>query len=357
MACLWTRKDTRGQFGTLHLAPSSVNPIKSLVFIARRCTLRKLPRPRLPLLRRPETQPRLFDPDEPTPLYSRVSLGAFTLLALLLIGLGTIRSAAATRLDSFTIDEAYHIAAGVTYVRDADFRVNPEHPPLVKLWVGSVIAATGFNLKPLRQFTDKPDERAFAQDLVYRANDPDSVQRRARAAMYALNGLLLLALAFALRREFNSVVGLGTLLMLLIDPTIAAHMPVVMTDLPVALLSATSLVLAARAFQTWRWPDVAACSASLGVALTAKHSAPVVLLIVMIVGVCASILGPHRLPVRLILIASRRLPFWPQVLSRFSGLPTCSAIRKPHRAMNRLIARSLTKSRTSIIRAITRCFV
>jgi hypothetical protein len=331
VSCLRTGRDTSGQFGTPHLPLSNVNPIKSLEFIARRYTLRKPPRPQLPLLRRPDTQPRLFDPGEPTPLYSRISLRAFTLLALLLVALGIIRSAVATRLDSFTIDEAYHIAAGVTYVRDADFRVNPEHPPLVKLWVGSVIAATGFNLKPLRQFTDKPDERAFAQDLVYRANDPDSVQRRARAAMFALNGLLLLLLVFALRREFNSVVGLATLLILIVDPTVAAHWPVVMTDLPVALLAATAIVLAARAFHTWRWPDIAACSIALGFALTAKHSAPVVLLSIIGVGVAAAVLRPtaraaatraDRFAKIAVLVAGALVILWGAYLFRYAETRT-----------------------------------
>jgi hypothetical protein len=96
--------------------------------------------------------------------------------------------------------------------------------------------------------------------------------------MYGLNGLLLLALAFALERVFNAGVSLGTLLFLAIDPTVEAHMPVVMTDLPVALLSATAVVLAARAFREWKWRDLAACSAFLGLALTAKHSAPVTVL-------------------------------------------------------------------------------
>jgi hypothetical protein len=54
------------------------------------------------------------------------------------IGLGILRSAIATRLDSFDIDEAYHITAGVTYVRLGDYRLNPEHPPLIKL-LGAVI--------------------------------------------------------------------------------------------------------------------------------------------------------------------------------------------------------------------------
>lgn len=75
-----------------------------------------------------------------------MSLRLFILLVLLLVGGAIVRSAIATRLDGFTIDEAYHISAGVSYVRYADFRINPEHPPLVKLWVGSLISATGFHL-------------------------------------------------------------------------------------------------------------------------------------------------------------------------------------------------------------------
>jgi hypothetical protein len=214
----------------------------------------------------------------------KIRFNTFVWLVLLLVGLGIGRSATATRLDGFTYDEAYHIAAGVFYLRYGDFRMNPEHPPLVKLWVGSVIAATGFHLEPLRRFSDKPDERLFAEQITLRKNDPESVQRRARAAMFALNGLLLIALAFALERVFDARVALGTLLFLVIDPTVAAHWPVVMTDLPVALLSATSIVLAARAFRDWIWTDLAACSVFLGLDLATKHSAPVMLLSVALIG-------------------------------------------------------------------------
>src|SRR5271156_2590018 len=220
--------------------------------------------------------------DAPTPFTMKRRV--FVWLVFLLVALAILRSALTTRLDGFTIDEAYHIAAGVSYVKYHDFRINPEHPPLVKLWVGSFMAATGFRLGSLRQFNDKPGERNFANLAVFRQNDPDSVQRRARAAMYGLNGLLLLALAFALERSFNSGVSLGSLLFPAIDPTAAAHPPVVMTDLPVALLSTTAVVLAARAFREWRWSDLADCSAFLGLALTAKHSAPVTVLGVAFIG-------------------------------------------------------------------------
>src|SRR5271154_3410807 len=103
-------------------------------------------------------------------------MNLFTMKRNVFICLAVLRSAVAPRLDGFTIDEAYHIVAGVSYVKYHDFRINPEHPPFVKLWVGSFVAATGFRLDPLRQFNDKPGERDYANLAVYWENDPDSVQ-------------------------------------------------------------------------------------------------------------------------------------------------------------------------------------
>ena len=92
----------------------------------------------------------------------------FHFVLLLLVGAAILRSAIATRLDSFTYDEPYHIAAGVSYITARDFRLNPEHPPLVKLWVGTLMSLTGFRLSALRLFHDKFDERHFAHEDVFR---------------------------------------------------------------------------------------------------------------------------------------------------------------------------------------------
>ncbi len=214
----------------------------------------------------------------------------FVLVLILIVGGAILRSTLATRLDDFTYDEPYHIAAGVSYVQRADFRINPEHPPLVKLWVGILMSTTRFHLSPLREFHDKLDEVNFAEQDVFLHNDPDSVQRRSRIAMWSLNWLLLIALAFALRRSFGPGVALGTTLFLAIVPTVAAHLPVVMTDLPVALLGATAVVLAARAFRTWFWTDLVACSMALGLTLGAKHSAPVFYVFLALTGAALAIL-------------------------------------------------------------------
>jgi tetratricopeptide (TPR) repeat protein len=235
-------------------------------------------------------------PAESSETRPRLSNRAFLLLVVLIICCAVLRSAIATRLDDFTLDEPYHIVAGVSYVQRADFRINPEHPPLVKLWVGSIVSALGFRLSPFREFNDKESERRFVNEDVYFHNNPDALQHQARVAMWTLNGLLLILFAVALRRVFGPIAAIGTLLLLAIDPTVAAHLPVVMTDLPIALLSATAVLFAARAFVDWNWRNLAACSAALGLALATKHSAPVFCVILAYAGVLLALFVPRRQP-------------------------------------------------------------
>jgi len=207
-------------------------------------------------------------------------LAALRALAVLAV----LRAQAATRLDGFTIDEPYHIVAGVSYVRTGDFRLNPEHPPLAKLWVGAAFPAARFKLPAFRPLSDKVDERRFVNTAVFLDNDSDLVQRRARWALFGLNGLLLVIFGLAARRALGEGVALGAVAFLAIDPTVAAHLPVVMTDLPIALTSVTAVLLAAVAFRSWRALDLAAASLALGAALAAKHSGLITLAFVGALG-------------------------------------------------------------------------
>ena len=210
-----------------------------------------------------------------------------------LITCGVIRSGIATRMDDFDQDSPWHITAGVSYVRLHDFRLNPEHPPLVKLWAGAAFQRSRFNLAPLRRLEDKGDEREFINDQIFLNNDPDWVRRRSRMAMFALNALLLLSFSWAVRRTFNDgLIALGALAFLVIDPTVAAHMPVVLTDLPVALLSSTAVLCAVSAFRTWHVADLLIASCALGLALATKHSAPVTAIAVTTLGLTLVLLTP-----------------------------------------------------------------
>ncbi|WP_128547362.1 tetratricopeptide repeat protein [Larkinella soli] len=223
----------------------------------------------------------------------------FRVLTILLLAGGIFRSDRATRLDSFTFDEAYHIMAGASYVETGSFRINPEHPPLTKLWVGAVVLQNGFKTSPLKPLNDKNAERKFAEQDVYLNNNPDAVQRQARLAMFTLNGLLLLGLTLLVRRLLGGAVALGTLAYLLLDPTVAAHLPVVMTDLPVALSSALAVLAAVAAFRSWRPGDLLLATACLGLALASKHSAVITAVGVVLLGVGMAVFQPGAPAVRM----------------------------------------------------------
>ncbi|HTV22720.1 MAG TPA: tetratricopeptide repeat protein [Polyangiaceae bacterium] len=197
---------------------------------------------------------------------------AFWPVLFVFLLLGFTRSWLATRLDGFTVDEAWHVVAGASYARRGDYRLNPEHPPLVKLWVGQMLSEDVFHLPPFRPLADKADERDFTDDTAYLKNDVERVQHHVRLAMFGLNALLLLGFALALRRSFGPGLALAVVGLLLLDPTLAAHLPVALTDLPVALLAATAALLAAQAFRSWKALDLVLASLALGLTLSAKHS-------------------------------------------------------------------------------------
>lgn len=215
------------------------------------------------------------------------TLSFLALMVALVLG-GILRSAIATRLDSFHIDEGYHITAGVTYARLGDYRLNPEHPPLMKLWAGMFLTPDIFKTPQFRPLSEKWEERHFTDDIVFTENDPDVAQHRTRIAMFFLNGLLLLGFALAVWRAFGSKIGpvmaVGALAFLIIDPTIAAHLPVALTDLPIALLGSTAVLLAWAAFRWGRFLDVLFAGLALGLAIGAKHTGLIVVVSVALLG-------------------------------------------------------------------------
>jgi hypothetical protein len=189
-----------------------------------------------------------------------------------LVLLATARSAVGTRLDSLTVDEPWHIVAGVEYLRTNDFRLNPEHPPFVKLVAGATMPGS-FTLRPKGALSDKGAERNFVEETFFFDNDFRLAQQRARAALWALNGALLLLLGALVASTFGMPWAVGTLLFLAIEPTVGAHGPVVMTDLPVALSLTIAALAAGRLITSWTWRWVLALGLAMGLSLAAKHSA------------------------------------------------------------------------------------
>jgi hypothetical protein len=127
----------------------------------------------------------------------------FLTLAVALIVAGVLRSAWATRLDGFTVDEPWHVTAGVAYLRTGEYYLNPEHPPLVKPVAALAAPPTVFRFTERSSLHDKTEERRFVENTMYEHNDADKIQGRVRPVMYVFNGLLLLLFAAAAFSSFR----------------------------------------------------------------------------------------------------------------------------------------------------------
>jgi len=218
-------------------------------------------------------------------------LGVLVLLGL--VALTVFRSHLGTRLDSFTVDEAYHIVAGTSYVRTGDFRLNPEHPPLVKLWLGASMPES-FKLRPFQPLNEKVAERDFTEETMFYDNDSAAVQARARISLWAFAALLLLAFGLLLWRAAGFAWAAGALAYLAIEPTVAAHLPVAMTDLPLALTLGIAIAAAALAISTWQWRWIVVLGIAIGCALGSKHSALPGLIGIAAVGCAAAVRSGWR---------------------------------------------------------------
>jgi len=209
-------------------------------------------------------------------------------------------------------------------------------------------------MSPYRALQDKNDERTFVEEDVYNYSDPDLIQSRSRTAMFALNGLLLFLFALAARRVFGDVIALAATVFLVIDPTIAAHLPVVMTDLPVALASGIAVLLAVQAFKTWRVVDLILAALTLGLALSTKHSAVITMVAVAIIGFVMAIflvknakiiVCLKRLGMVAAVLIGAVVVLWSFYLFRFSESPNTS-----EEQFNRTLAEKISDVKSPVYR-------
>ena len=142
---------------------------------------------------------------------------------MVLVALAALHSHLGTRLDSFIVDEPWHIVAGTSYIRSGDFRLNPEHPPLARLWVVAAMPRD-FKLRPTPVLKEKLQEHDLVEESMFFDNNAARAQRGARIAMWSLHGLLLFGPGLLLRRAFGLAWAAGSLAFLAIEPTVAAAM-------------------------------------------------------------------------------------------------------------------------------------
>ena len=197
-----------------------------------------------------------------------------TIAPVLLLALFAALAVSSLAGSSVTGDEVAHLPAGYTYVRTGDFRLNPQHPPLMKALAGLPLLA--LDLEPVDRLPGwlEADEWTFGKAFLAANRQPlHRIVFLARLPMVAI-GVLLGAILFAWARDLW---GYGGALMVLtlyaLSPNLLAHTGLVTTDVGVACFSVLALYASWRLLRRGgRRGDAILAGLGLGLALLAKYT-------------------------------------------------------------------------------------
>lgn len=140
--------------------------------------------------------------------------------------------------DSAIMDELAHIPAGYGYVKFLDYRLNPEHPPLVKALsaLPLLLIQPDFPVNiPAWQKDVNGQWDAGAAFLYGSGNDPTQLIRIARIMPILLTLLLILFVYFWAKKRVGPIWALLPASLLSFSPIILAHGHYVTTDVGAAL--------------------------------------------------------------------------------------------------------------------------
>jgi len=164
------------------------------------------------------------------------NLSCFILGAIIIASFAI--SASVSNKESAVMDELAHIPAGYGYVKYLDYRLNPEHPPLVKILSALPLSFMNLNF-PLDSSYWKSDingQWAVGTQFLYESgNDADQIIRWARFGPMILTLILIFFIYWWSKELLGPWWALLPSALFAFSPTVLAHGHYVTTDIGAAL--------------------------------------------------------------------------------------------------------------------------
>src|SRR3990167_7370045 len=160
-----------------------------------------------------------------------LSLGLIVLLSFVLMFSASIQ-------ESATMDELAHIPSGYGYVKYFDYRLNPEHPPLVKALAAFPLLFQNLNFPTDRspwQSEINSQWAVGAQFLYESGNDADKIIQWSRLGPMLLTLILIIFIYIWAKELIGRWWALFHTFLFSVSPTVLAHGHYVTTDLGAAL--------------------------------------------------------------------------------------------------------------------------
>ncbi|MFN7088816.1 MAG: ArnT family glycosyltransferase [Candidatus Paceibacteria bacterium] len=177
--------------------------------------------------------------------------------------------------DSATMDELAHIPAGYSYLAFKDYRLNPEHPPLIK-----DLSAIPLQFLNLKFPTDSPAWRDYINGqwdagrifLYESGNNADQIIFWARLPVMLLTIFFGWFFFKTIRGLYENKVGFLALFLFATSPTLIAHGRYVTTDVGAAFGFFFALMMFYKFLEKDNIKSLVIAGLSLGVVLLLKFS-------------------------------------------------------------------------------------
>jgi len=163
------------------------------------------------------------------------------IIAFFLLSFVFLISILSLKDETLTFDEPAHIGAGYSYLLKKEYRLNPEHPPLIKDIAAFPLLFLKLNF-PEDHYAWEQKEPAFwwfqfdfGKELIYKANQPEKIIFFSKLAMVLLLVFTGFYLFFETKNFFGKKIAILTLFFFSFSPTFLAHGRLVTTDVGASL--------------------------------------------------------------------------------------------------------------------------
>jgi hypothetical protein len=177
------------------------------------------------------------------------------------------------RQTSATYDEPAHLSAAWTHVKLHDYRLSPDHPPLVQSLAAVPLLFLDVKMDTADESWGAHGIWRFARRWLYRWNDAGRLLFWGRFSIVLLAATLAVAVFLWTRARFGPAAAFVALFLAVLSPDLLAHGQLVTTDLGAAAFMFFAVVAFDAALQRTTPGRVLLAGVALGAALATKLSA------------------------------------------------------------------------------------
>ncbi len=177
------------------------------------------------------------------------------------------------RQTSATYDEPAHLSAAWTHLKLHDYRLSPDHPPLVQSLAAVPLLFMDVKMDTSDEAWTEHAIWRFARHWLYIWNDAGRLLFWGRFAIVIVGAVLVVAIFLWTRARFGPAAALVALGLAVLSPDLLAHGQVVTTDMGAAATMFLAVVAFDAALQRTTPARVLLAGLALGAALATKLSA------------------------------------------------------------------------------------